>query len=343
METPPSPEKPESGPQIPDGAASGKKAGKRRFRIALALLCSLLVLEGAARLFFPAQVFRKAQFKAYGGVYRMSENPLLVYVPTPYADGNNSYGHRGPEHAFLKTGKKRLVFLGSGVTEGAGLPITARFSELLGSRFSDRYDFINLGVAGYCLSQQTEYLKTLGVRFSPDTVIWLVGPSDLSPKKGMAAEYVEKSPHGAFYRSYYGGGTGRLLYRIAIFRLLSWFFSGRADGFNPSAEAGMAEPEFFSWQVKDIKNLAASLDFKPVFILLPSPLKCDDPNIDLLRLVLSREQIPFLDLYSLVKASLRKGELAAFLQAENPNLYNATGHEYLAKAIMSLAGEISPP
>lgn len=348
MENPFSPEKPEAGPQISDEAsqvsalpAAGN--GKRRFRIALALLCSLVILEAAARLFFPAQTFRKALFEAFGGSYRMSENPGLVYAPTPYAGENNSYGHRGPEHAFSRSGKRRLVFLGSDITEGAGLPVTVRFSELMGSHFGDRYDFINLGVAGHGLFQQAEYLEAQGVRFSPDTVIWIVAPADLAPKKSPAAAFVEKSPRGAFYRSYYGAGAGRFLYRSAIFRLLSWYFSGRADGFNPAAEARMAEPEFFSRQLKSIKKLASRKKFQAVFILLPSPSRGDDPNVNLFRLTLGREGFPFLDLYALVKASPPKGGLAAFLQAGSPDLLNALGHEYLARVIMALAEDGSLP
>jgi len=348
MENPCSPEKPESGPQISDEAhreselrAAGN--GKRRFRIALALLCSLVILEAAARLFFPAQVFRKAQFEAWGGSYRMSENPGLVYAPTPYAGENNSYGHRGPEHPFSRTGKRRLVFLGSDITEGAGLPLTVRFSELMGSHFGDRYDFINLGVSGHGFLQQEEYLETLGVRFSPDTVIWLVSPADLAPKTSPSSAFVEKSPRGAFYISYYGGGARRFLHRSAVFRLLSWNFSGRADGFVPAAEARMAEPEIFSRRLKRVKKLAAEKKFQPVFILLPSPSGGDDPNVNLFRLTLGREGLPFLDLYSLVKARPPLGGLAAFLQAENPGLLNALGHEYLARTIMALVEDGSLP
>lgn len=145
------------------------------------LFLSLALAECAARLIFPDANVQASQPKIL--VHEASPNLKLLYRPSPGASNQaqgvlnqiNSQGFRDFEYLpEKKPGTKRIIFLGDSVVYGYGVKIEDTIAKQLEKKFRDageNIEVLNFGVSGYDSVQEVEFLKELGLKFSPDLVI----------------------------------------------------------------------------------------------------------------------------------------------------------------------------
>jgi len=121
--------------------------------------------------------------------YRLSENPRLQYELQPLSkDGAgliNSVGMRDDEYPLAKpTNNYRIVIVGDSVTYGLTVAQPDAFPQQLEKMLKTRagsarnYEVLNLGVSGYNIDQVIERLRTLGLSYSPDLVIYAYSIND---------------------------------------------------------------------------------------------------------------------------------------------------------------------
>lgn len=195
---------------------------------------------------------------------------------------------------------------------------------------------------GYDFFQQAEYLNTLALKFSHRTVIWLLDEESLGPLKNAASGFISKSRHGGFYLSYYGAyGPWRIPFKSAFYCILRYFLSGPANGANLVLPERPITPALIINRMEDLKRQAARGKTNIVFVLLPAPSKTENPQLSLMRRILAREAMAFLDLDALVKANVTKEELSAIFQGDNPARLSIAGQELLAEATIALVAELS--
>jgi hypothetical protein len=122
---------------------------------------------------FPTQESQKLQ-------YVLSPNRKLIYVPKPDSGEFNHDGYRGPLYPRERQpGSTRVVVIGDSVVEGLGVDADERFTSVLSEKLGPGYEIINLGVRGYGLVQEVEYLKEKGLAYAPDHVMFGITHNDL--------------------------------------------------------------------------------------------------------------------------------------------------------------------
>ena len=98
-------------------------------------------------------------------MYRKEEQPYFVAI--------NSKGLRDREHSYDKPPEVfRIVVLGTSYVFGAGgVEASDRFTDIL-ERSAKNVEVINMGVPAYSTDQEYLYLKTEGLKYHPDLVIF---------------------------------------------------------------------------------------------------------------------------------------------------------------------------
>jgi lysophospholipase L1-like esterase len=116
--------------------------------------------------------------------YRLSADPRLAYELVPGSvDGSariSSAGLRDREYAPAKPpGVFRVVVIGDSIAYGFGIPqsdaLSKQLEELLQSYHAVRpvrVEVLNLGVSGYNIDQIVENLRTRGLRWQPDLIVY---------------------------------------------------------------------------------------------------------------------------------------------------------------------------
>jgi lysophospholipase L1-like esterase len=161
-----------------DDARMRGEAASRAALVAMSVAIALGVAEIAARLLTtdPPIVFRNS--------ITPSDDPALRYALRPGApDGAatiSSAGLRDREYDRPKPGGVwRIVVIGDSITYGSGGPAAnaypQRLEALLGAAHTSggpRIEVLNLGVPGYDLVQIVERLRTVGLAFEPDAIVY---------------------------------------------------------------------------------------------------------------------------------------------------------------------------
>ena len=84
----------------------------------------------------------------------------------------NSSGFRDEEIAFdKKPGEKRILFLGDSATEGFGVPVTERYSNLLLDKLGGKYSGVNIAQLATNPDTYFDNLITFGLALKPDVVV----------------------------------------------------------------------------------------------------------------------------------------------------------------------------
>lgn len=237
------------------------------------MLCAGL-LEFGCCVFIPARSLFDIDVLSHGSLYTLSNNPKLIYVPKKNTGEHNSYGHRGKAYPFEKTGKTRIVLIGDSVAEGYGVASGERFSSLLNARFAKSHEFINLGVCGYDFRQEAEYLKQLGLRFSPDYVFWAISHYDLAMWSGeiyALNETMRNMKKNSFYMHYYGarGWLNRGLLHSHAYRCVRYLAAARTNQKFEKAVGYEPDDNKFKSLLVKLKSLEKKHGFKILFIYLP--------------------------------------------------------------------------
>ena len=124
--------------------------------------------------------------------FQLSDNPVLKYELRPGSrDGRhtiNSAGMRDTEYPEAKPDEiYRIVIVGDSVTYGLTVGPRQAFPEQLEQLLAARLpaslaaqglEVLNLGVSGYNIEQVVERLRTLGLSYDPDLVIYAYSLND---------------------------------------------------------------------------------------------------------------------------------------------------------------------
>ncbi|MFQ5495212.1 MAG: SGNH/GDSL hydrolase family protein [Phycisphaerae bacterium] len=148
--------------------------------VAAAILLALVTAEAIVRIAGVDPVINVV----YRRTFRLSENKTLVYELNPGSpDGRfriSKQGLRDREFPYKKSDNTfRIVVLGDSVTYGFNTPRDQSYPKQL-ERLLNRcagdtaphFEVINLGVTGYNIPQIVESLRTKGLRFHPDLIIY---------------------------------------------------------------------------------------------------------------------------------------------------------------------------
>ena len=182
----------------------------------LLLLAALVFCELLARLVFPQPEvlnFNRIDFShvdrfsgldhaARGGEetgpgapLRPLRNVRILWASDPdgfaFSQGLNLYGFRGPDFSIARPGgRQRVLVLGDSVVEGCGAAddetLPAQLEERLGA---DRFEVINLGVAGNRLPDYVRLASVAVPLLDPDIVVVVIYFNDL-PAKELPADYL---------------------------------------------------------------------------------------------------------------------------------------------------------
>ena len=153
-------------------------------------LVMLLAVEWGLRIFNPfgVEFFHILPYHMQGMVddtrlgYRHPES--VEYMLGSNLVKINAHGLRDEEIPFTKPDdEKRILVLGDSVTFGWGVSQGETFSDrmepLLQKQTGARWQVINAGVNGYNSEQEAIYLRTEGMRYSPDLVLLVYVSNDV--------------------------------------------------------------------------------------------------------------------------------------------------------------------
>jgi hypothetical protein len=90
----------------------------------------------------------------------------------------NSKGLRDKEYAYNKSNKTRFIVLGDSFTFGEGIAYGGRYTDIPEMEISN-IEIINLGVPGFGLDNELEYLRFEGLKYFPDYVIIYLNSVDI--------------------------------------------------------------------------------------------------------------------------------------------------------------------
>jgi lysophospholipase L1-like esterase len=195
---------------------------------ALGLLLALATAELAVRLLDIGPSFQVLHRE----IFRLSDDPVLGYELAPGArDGEaaiNSAGFRDREFARAKpAGVFRIVAVGDSVTFGQPRKPDESWPKALERLLAERpagprCEVLNLGVTGYNVLQVAERLRTLGLAYEPDLVLYgyvLNDPQELSIEL-EALRDLRANAERRFHEEL-GRGALRLLSGSRLFLLLA--------------------------------------------------------------------------------------------------------------------------
>lgn len=157
------------------------------------LLRVVLVLASSVRAFSLAELLVRIldvgpQFHVVSEKnYRLSENPILKYELVPGSPDRDSFistaGLRDREFVRKRPSDVfRIAVSGDSVTYGFDVEQQETFSKQLERMLNTcvgaggakrRFEVLNLGIAGFNITQSVERLRVLGLRFQPNLVIFV--------------------------------------------------------------------------------------------------------------------------------------------------------------------------
>jgi len=197
------------------------------------VLAGVALALGAAELVVRALDLGPSFQVLHRELFQLSANPVLGYELHPGAsDGAttiNSAGFRDREFALAKpAGVFRIVCVGDSVTFGQPKKPEESWPKALerllnANASAPRYEVLNLGVTGYNVRQVAERLRTLGLAYQPDLVLYgyvLNDPQELSIELEALRDLEQASERR--FEAELGRGALRLL---AHSRLYLWLAS----------------------------------------------------------------------------------------------------------------------
>lgn len=309
----------------------------RILSILIGLSIGLLLVEITLNFTLPESIFYRINIDSTGGNYQLVDNPNLIYVPVPNSGSFNSYGHRGKVFPFAKGNKQRVVVMGDSVTEGLGVEVGQRFTDILEKSLQGEKEIVNLGVCGYSLLQEFEYLKMLGVKFTPDNVLWFITYNDIRLHSGEIYSFNQKlktARNSAFYETFYKNtiGLNRFLMKFNTTKLIKYAYSCNSPKvFNNNEEK--IEFEEADNLLKQLKVLAKWHKFRLTFILLPTNTKLYASEINDLKYLIDRNNILCFDLRELFKSYSISTSAENYFLKKDPCHFSIQGNKAFADVL----------
>jgi lysophospholipase L1-like esterase len=242
-------------------------------------------------------------------------------------------------------GKKRLLFLGSSVTFGWGVPADKVFPELvrkgLEASFSGvAFESLNAGVPGYSSFQGLQYLKWIFPRYEPDVVVAEFGINDGTMAVGKADKAWQPGPWDAIRPAIRNSGWGRLMLKV-----FGSFIKG-PDVVNRRQTRRQAQQNFYRMSVTGTMTRVVPEDFRAnldkmaalcreqgalFFVLIPNIFN-EYGNKELLPVVniLTPHAIPVFDVLS----ALSPQELESMFLPYDEGHLSRAGHRLVADYIV---------
>ena len=168
------------------------EATKNAYALLFSLSASIVALEIGLRVINPwgIDIFHWLPYHMHG----MVEDPQLGYKhprSTSYTLGSvfvslNSHGLRDVEIPYAKPpNEKRILLLGDSAAFGWGVTqgetVSDKMEPLLRARTGESWQVINAGVNGYNTEQEEVFLRTEGLKYTPDIVILIYSENDVDP------------------------------------------------------------------------------------------------------------------------------------------------------------------
>jgi len=321
----------------------------------IALIVGLIITEGFLRLVdLPiASQPKLAQ-------WRQPSNSLgWELVPFLKGKGNlgtyieiNSHGLRDVERPWEKPEEKyRILTLGDSFTYGDGVELKETYSkqlEYLLDADGIQVDAINAGVIGYNLFQCLTYLKTRGVKYHPDLVIYFFWVDDIGgsntvekilniKEKLVEAEKMSYDQDGNsnFYIVNLVKNTNVLIERLLRpLTTAKWLKSidERQNHLKVLHDSRLSNQEdllIFKQHLNELKTFSNNIPAKLLVVLIPDAVQLNNPPVqkvnETLRQYCSEIQIPLLDITEIFEnhkdiASLYHFPLDAHTSAKGNNI-----------------------
>lgn len=302
--------------------------------ILIGLTIGLFLVEIILNIILPENIFYRINIESTGGNYKLVDNPNLIYVPVPDTGSFNSYGHRGKAFPLAKGRKPRIVAMGDSVTEGLGVEVGQRFTDILENSLHSQKDIINLAVCGYSFLQEFEYFKLVGGKFSPDNLLWFITYNDMRLHSGEIYSFNQKlkdARNSAFYETYYHSRMGltRFLMHFNSYKFIKYAFSLTSQRiFNNNEEKiGLNEADSL---LKQLNALAKEQKFQLSFILLPANTKLYASEINDFKHLIKRNNIHCLDLRELLKSYANQTPLENYFLEKDSCHYSIEGNKAIA-------------
>ncbi len=321
------------------------------------ILISVILVEIVFAIFQPAPRFHKIHVTCEGD-YMLTPNRKLVYIPRPHIGRFNERGYRGKVFPFKKKNNvKRIVFLGDSVVEGFQIAPEKRFTELLDNLLGEKYEILNLGVQGYNLRQEVEYLKIAGIDYQPDYVIFGICFNDRYMRSGQLEFFSKKISDlkkNKVYNFHYSvkDGFEVCLLKFNLYRYFKYFiFNIAHNNENMTLTDNLYSSYMDDVEVRkilyELDGLSKEYNFKVAFVILPFNLKGSDENVacrDMngLKELFPEMNFPHLDLYEHVKTTMGdKGNKELYL-GNDPCHLNEEGHIFIANLLYKKFDKLVP-
>lgn len=302
--------------------------------VSLGLISGLLIAEIALKFTLPERIFYRINITSTDGNYKLVDNPQLIYVPVPNTGSFNAYGHRGPAFSLQKNSRKRIVAMGDSVVEGLGVELGQRFTDILGKSFKEQYEIINLGVCGYSVLQEAEYFKLLGEKFGPDYVLWFITFNDMRLHSGEIYTFNEKLKavhNSGFYETYYHNKIwfNKLLMSLNIYKLIKYVCSIRSPKVFYNIEERISSDEA-EHVLQRLKNLSKGHIIRLTFIFLPSNTDLYKSDIDDLKNLIQKHDIPYMDFREAFKTNSSSSPAERYFLKGDCCHFSSEGNEAFA-------------
>jgi len=274
----------------------------------------------------------------------------------------NSKGLRGEEIPYERTpGAHRILFLGDSVTFGDRLAadeetLPARIATALSARVGRPVEAVNFGVSGYSQWQEAKFLRSEGIKYSPDIVIVTFVLNDVTEK----LELTRFGGTGEGFQLAYthASNLDRWLDKSNIALGIRAFVARRRFGSDVSAGARAAEqltvrtlidfPEREdvqrAWaitfvELDEIVALCRERDLPLLVLLSPFAFQLDEPQRDapqqeMIRYA-ERNGLGYLDLLKPLSTDLSSAQ-------RRPEFYFADSNHYTADGTRAVADFVLP-
>ncbi len=332
------------------------------FALALACLIAEVYLRFNPPDWLPAQTFISIQQEGS----EFFPDPRIGYVPRAGDErifrGRefktrvkiNSAHMRDREYPVEKNAdKKRIIAVGDSYVFGWGVEQDQAFTEILEDRLLKNTEVLNMGVSGYCGSQEVEWLAAQGVKYQPDVVLFFTCGFPVSCisnnifKNGQMVWVSESSPGPwarfrawAYRRSY-------------LFNFLYFFYSRSREilvsafgrGARPAGPLKFISsddrPEYLSEGqsiLEKLDSLSRKNGFKPILVFFHERHEAEDglPEIEredaaYLENFCRQRGWGFLDLTEILRIKKLESGLSSYFKYDVH--WNRHGHEAVAAAL----------
>jgi lysophospholipase L1-like esterase len=256
-------------------------------------------------------------------VHRPNSSAKLMQVEIEL----NSMGHRGPELAVVKSGK-RVFVLGSSITMGWGVPFESLFTTIAQRRLNTTMGdvkFVNAGIGNYNSYYQYRLLERQLAKVDPDLVVLHYFINDAEPNPTGKNAVVVKYSHLAAYLSDKWRSLDPFRERIDLVKYYE-------DLYRP--EGGWSEAHS---HIREMKKLLDSKNIPLLIMVVPDfhNLRPDSSYKRIYEFIAANfesDGIPTINLFPTFQSEYGSREEELWIQPDDPHP-NAKGHDLMARIL----------